>query len=38
VLDANSRALVNVYARETTNEANIAGVLMKLVRDKLVEY
>ena len=27
VLDANSRALVYVYARETTNEANVAGVL-----------
>jgi len=27
VLDANSRALVYVYARETSNEANIARVL-----------
>jgi hypothetical protein len=27
VLDANSQALVYVYARETANEANIAGVL-----------
>ena len=27
VLDANGQALVYVYARETANEANIAGVL-----------
>jgi hypothetical protein len=27
VLDANGQALVYVYARETPNEANIAGVL-----------
>ena len=27
VLDANGQALVYVYARETSNEANIAGVL-----------
>ncbi len=27
VLDANGQALVYVYARETRNEANIAGVL-----------
>jgi hypothetical protein len=27
VLDSNGRALVYVYARETANEANIAGVL-----------
>jgi hypothetical protein len=27
VLDANGPALVYVYARETSNEANIAGVL-----------
>jgi hypothetical protein len=27
VLDANGQALVYVYARETLNEANIAGVL-----------
>ena len=26
VLDANGQALVYVYARETSNEANIAGV------------
>jgi len=27
VLDANGQALVYVYARETSNDANIAGVL-----------
>jgi len=27
VLDANGQALVYVYARETSNEANIAGTL-----------
>ena len=27
MLDANGQALVYVYARETRNEANIAGVL-----------
>ena len=26
-MDANGQALVHVYARETSNEANIAGVL-----------
>jgi hypothetical protein len=29
VLDANSRALVYVYARETINKANIAGCAWK---------
>jgi len=27
VLDANGQTLVYIYARETSNEANIAGVL-----------
>jgi hypothetical protein len=35
VLDANGQALVYIYARETSNEANIAGVLRSMRRAAL---
>jgi hypothetical protein len=35
VLDDNGQALVYIYARETSNEANIAGVLRSMRRAAL---